>query len=455
MRRDIRGIIGIAVTATIALAGGCATIDNFYNRVTGASTAQPVRPDEFMQRQSTADQSETLNGDAQMPVTPAAARVVPVNQTGGIDSDVASVVQNHGGPATTQPFATRAPITTEPTMASGEYLAMGGVVADVNGSPIYINKVLQLVWPTLHNDARTMEAREFYNAAGDEIQKQILVLESDELLNAAAERNLDNNDHKLATDLTTAYRQKLITEAGGSVQEARLRAAANGDNFDDLVTEQHNRFMIEIYQQRKFSPLVEPGAQDLRVYYRQHVEDMFTQHSEATFDLITIDPSLLGGDTAAADRTMAFDRAKQAHDRAAAGVDFPTLFAEYNNDPGLKDLTNNTGRLSAYERGSFSKKEVEDAVWNLQPGQVTDVLEIEGVLYVAKLESRKLGLVRPFEDERVQETIASNIRRQRYAHYYDQDRQRLLDESVRHVYPEMLQTCLDMAMQSYGVWNRK
>jgi len=213
--------------------------------------------------------------------------------------------------------------------------------------------------------------------------------------------------------------------------------------------------MIELYQQRKFATMVEPSADDLRTFYRQNVDKLFTDHAAAVFDLIKIDPANLGGDSALANRTLAFQKAKEAHDRAAAGANFSTLFTEYNNDPGLNALTNGTGSMGTIQRGSFSIKEIEDAVWNLQPGQVTDVLEVDGVLYIAKLDSRKEGRVRPFEDEDVQNQISATIRQQRSAQYYDQDRERLLSEAIRSVNPQMFQTALDMAMGSYRVWTSK
>jgi parvulin-like peptidyl-prolyl isomerase len=434
--------------------GGCATVNNFVDRMTGKDTAQPVAPDEFMQRQSAADRSETLNGDTQMVVTPAAPRTAAKGDITHIDTGAASseTAISTTQPAT-QPVGVSSAVTTEPTLASGQYLAMGGVVADVNGTPIYINKVLQLVWPTLKNDAKTMNAEQFYQAAGDVIARQIRGLELDELLYASALRNLDTGDQKLAADLTTAYREELKTLAGGSVEEARRRAEANGDDFDQLIENQHRNFMIRLYQQRKFSPRVEPSAEDMRLYYRQNLETLFTERSEVVFDVLAIDPSLMGGDSAAANHDAAFEKAKQAHDRAAMGVSFATLFSEYNNDPGLRALTNGTGAMQAMPRGGFAKKDVEDAVWKLQPNQVTDVVESGGVEYVAKLESIKQGQVKPFEDEIVQEAIAKKIRDDRLAVLNEQEEQKLLDESIRNDYPDMFQEAVNIAMQNYHSWN--
>ena len=432
---------------------GCASMNDFVHRVTGQETAQPVAPDEFMQRQSAADRSETLNGDTQMPVSPAPARTqapASVSQIGPTEVPAAE------GPLTrpaTQPGVFAGGAATEPTIASGQYLPMGGIVADVNGTPIYINKVLQLVWPTLRNDAKTMDRDQFYHAAVDVIGRQIQNLEINELLYAAAVRNLDVNDRKLAADLTTAYLEHLQTLAGGSIQEARRRAKADGDDFDEMIENRHRDFMIELYKVRKLSPRVEPSADDMRVYYRQNVDAQFTEHSEVVFDVLKIDPTQLGGANPAANRQLAFDRAKQAHDRAAAGETFATLFAEYNNDAGLKSFTNGTGMTQPMQRGTFAVKDVEDAVWKLQPGQVTDVLEIEGSLYLARMESRKQGQVRPFEDETVQKTIHDKIYGDRMVLLSKSEQDKLLAESIRTDYEDMYEAALNIAMQNFSAWN--
>jgi parvulin-like peptidyl-prolyl isomerase len=194
----------------------------------------------------------------------------------------------------------------------------------------------------------------------------------------------------------------------------------------------------------------------MRVYYQQHVgKPPFSEPSEVVFDVIKIDPANLHSQTAEEDRQLAFEQAKQAHDRAASGTSFATLFQEYNNDPGLSALTSGTGNMGTMERGTFNVKEVDDAVWKLQPGQVTDVIQADGVLYVARMESRKEGVVRPFEDEDVQKLISMSIRRERSAPLYAEEENKLLSEAVVETKPEMVDTAAEMAMQSYRIWNGK
>ena len=451
----------IAAVILAGALGGCTSASQFYSRLTGADQPKQVSPEEFVQHSGAepgADNPHT--GQVyRVPATVAPTpNPTPQEQRAPIDQAIASVVEQ-GSPATrpaSAVAATTLPSGPAQTLASGQYMTLGGVVAEVNGTPIYINKVLQLVWPTLHNDARSMDADHFILAARDEITREISVLESDELLFAAADQALDTGDKKLVEDLTTAYHQTLVTQAGGSLEIARRKAAANGDDFDQLIRDQYRRYMIELYQQRKFAPLAEPSAQEMRNYYLQHRQEAFiTDQSEAGFDLLKIDPAQMTGDSPQKDREMAFARAKEAHDRAASGATFATIFKEYNNDPGLNDFTNGTGNMGVFQRGSFNIKQIEDAVWTLQPGQVTDVIEVDGVLYIARMESRKVGVVRPFEDEDVQTRIAGDLRRDRFSRFYEDEKRRLLGEAITTTYDDMFSTAVDMSMQSYQVWSQQ
>jgi PPIC-type PPIASE domain len=499
----------LVASVLAALLGGCASINSFYNRVIGVNQSQQVTPDQFQTAQApvaasgqgqAVQESGELSGDnprlassfqpvEQLPPEP--AQRPPINQESGINNVVASTIGQPAPPTsvqatttTTQPAETETPTVStpatpqppppasvlsepltsgsqvsvppasEPSAASGEYLPLGGVVAEVNGTPIYINKVLRLVEPGLKNDATQMQPEQFAESARAHIVDAVEVLERDELQYAAAVDSLDTGDKKEVNELTTAYRQTLITQAGGSVEMARRKAVADGDDFDELVHDQYRKFMILLYWQKNYFPLTEPSAEEMRDYYQAHIAD-YSEPSEADFDMLQIDPSLLQADTPDQDRQLAFSRAKQAHDRSVAGDDFATLFKEFNNDPDLNTRTSGTGNMGVIQRGSFFNPQIEDAVWRLQPGQTTDVMEINGNLYIAKLENSKVGVVHPFEDEAVQKQIRETVESQRLSKLQNQKIDSLKQEAIITSHDEMVDTAVDMAMANYHVWNTK
>ncbi|MGA2231078.1 MAG: peptidylprolyl isomerase [Tepidisphaeraceae bacterium] len=480
MSLSCRKTSSLALALVLLSGGGCASVNSFYNRVVGNTETQTVSPQQFEQAPPTAGPSPSVTqqpavADEGNPRERAQAGFQPVlpplpatptpssDQPAGLDLNLLNTTQPSvvastqpsglsGAAPTTLPTVAAAPTDTAPSLATGQYMPLGGVIAEVNGTPIYVNKVLQMVWPSLRNDAKLYDAEQFAEDAKNLIEREVVVEATDEKFFAAAERSLDDSDKKLVTAITAHWRQDQITQAGGSIEVARRVAASNGDNFDQLVQDKYRYYMSLLYRQRKFTPLLAPTAQEMRQYYEQHM-DHFSTAALAVIDVLGIDPSKLQTGTEQQDKQLAFDRAKQAHDRAAAGESFATLFKEFNNDPGIDVLSHGTGNLGSLRRGSLNIKEIEDAVWNLEPGHVTDVLDIGGVLYLGKLESRTEGVVQPFESEDVQNTIRDTIERERFTKLTDIESARLDQQSITSVDEQMVDTAVDMAVQNYKFWN--
>ena len=71
-----------------------------------------------------------------------------------------------------------------------------------------------------------------------------------------------------------------------------------------------------------------------------------------------------------------------------------------NQDEYLKAHAGDPGGWM--QRNAYRIDAVDKAIWQLQPGQITDVIADDDAFYVAKLEARKDGRVQPFEDQQVQ-----------------------------------------------------
>lgn len=333
---------------------------------------------------------------------------------------------------------------TSPTTPTGQYMTIGGVVAEVNGTPIYANRVLAQVEKDLAAKARDLDADQFRRYAMQKLTEAREYCINNELEFAAAQRNLDEKDRQLADRLTTDWRQRQITEAGGSLELARRKAAADGLNFEDLVQEQFRKFMTQIYYTKRVLPRIQITAQDMRDYYRTHLESEFTEHEQVHFRLIKIDPAESGG------REAAIAKVKDVQDKAARGFDFAELAKSYNTDP---NLARNGGDVGWIQKGSFRLEKVEQAAFELKPGQVSqNYVEEDGAFYIVKVEERKVGHVQPFDDPVVQDRIYSNLRAQQFRALREQVIQQLTANAIIRKNNELLQTVVDMAMQRYPQW---
>jgi parvulin-like peptidyl-prolyl isomerase len=351
--------------------------------------------------------------------------------------------------ATRQVTAASTNPTTEPSTrgaSSGQYITIGGVVAEVNGTPIYANKILKALGPTLAAEAKKLDEQRFHKTASDFIGKQVQEYISAELEFAAAERNLGAEDRTLADSLTTQWRQHKITEAGGSVEVARKRAQADGEEFEDLVHEQFRLFMTRIYYEKKVIPRIQVTADDMRRYYQLNQNKEFTDQDQVQFRLIKVDPRKSGG------KEKAIDKIQDMRKRAEAGEDFASLAAS-NDDPTLMKSGGKVGGADGWiQKGAFALEKVENAVFKLQPGQVTDIVEENGNYYLAKLEQRKVGRVMPFEEEAVQDKIRSTLRKAQFQSLREQVQENLRKNAVIRVDNAMMNTAIDMAMQNYPSW---
>jgi parvulin-like peptidyl-prolyl isomerase len=88
-------------------------------------------------------------------------------------------------------------------------------------------------------------------------------------------------------------------------------------------------------------------------------------------------------------------KAEEVLKRVKAGEDFSALAKEYSTDPGSKDKG---GELGWFKRGMMVKQ-FEDAAFNMQPGQTSDVIETSFGFHIIQTEERRTGKSDEGKDE--------------------------------------------------------
>src|SRR5690606_10905416 len=127
---------------------------------------------------------------------------------------------------------------------------------------------------------------------------------------------------------------------------------------------------------------VEVTEEDLRAYYEEQ-RDRFVLEEERHARHI-----LLTGDTAAGQATAA-----ELVERLNAGEDFAALAAEFSQDPGTSGQGGDLGWIG---RGMLGDA-FEDALYDMQVGEVRGPVESEFGVHVIKLEEVREGDVQTFE----------------------------------------------------------
>ena len=307
--------------------------------------------------------------------------------------------------ATAEPRARTHPTTGSATLgaSSGNYYEIGGVVMEVNGTPIYANKVVSLLEPVFAADAKQYDRAQFRTMAETRIKNQITELKEDQLQYAAAEHHLDKKEKDMADALTIQWRMKQIADAGGSLSVARDRAAARGEDFDDMVKQEYRVWMSRIYFERKIIPQIQVSAADMREYYKAHRDTEFTDLGSASFRLIMIDPAKRSG------RQPALDLITELRNRIAkAGESFDGIARSVNDDPRFLKSGGDLG--TAIQEHAFVIPAVEQAVWATPVGEVTPVVEANGAFYIALVEQKTPSKVHAFDEEAVQSRIDYELR---------------------------------------------
>jgi parvulin-like peptidyl-prolyl isomerase len=344
--------------------------------------------------------------------------------------------------------------TTAPTSrtttgpSSGQYLEVGGVVMDVNGTPIYANKVLQLLDPVFAAAASQYDRETFRRFAAMKIKKQVEELRDEQLEYAAAERKLDQKDKDYADMLTMEWRRTQINDAGGSLSVARRRAAEHNENFDDQVAQEYRVWMSKIYYQKYVMPTIQVSASDIRAYYHANRDREFTELGSARFRLIKIDVAKRKT------RDEALGLITQLRNRIVkAGEPFESIARSINDDPRLLKSGGDLG--TAIQEHAFAIPAVEKAVWETPVGEVTPVVDADKAFYIALVEEKKPSKVHQFEEEAVQSKIDYQLRAEQFRNARDKVRRDLLENAVVRTNEQMVNIPLEMAMQNYGRWAGK
>jgi parvulin-like peptidyl-prolyl isomerase len=371
------------------------------------------------------------------------------NATNGSTRPATPGQVNRSDPSRVESGPATRPANGGQPVVGGQAVGVFFVVIDVNGQPIFSDKVLQVLERPLSAEAKVNKADAFRNVAQAYIEREVLKFMNNELEIAAAEKALDKDDRQLAKAITMQWRQKQITAAGGSLEMARRKARQEGWDFDEMV-EQQNRFhLVQLYYQKHIAPLTKVAAADVRAYYQQNKEKEFSTAGKSRFRLIKIDPA----NRKYASKADATAAAEKVLERARTED-----FAKLASDPNVNDDETNRDRGGYVrkdgwvEAGSYPIDEVEKEVTALKPGQVTGIIQARNALFIAKLEEIQDAKVKPFEDLAVQEAITEKLKAQQIQAMRERHVRELQQTAVTERKPGAMKALLDIVTSRYPDW---
>ena len=202
----------------------------------------------------------------------------------------------------------------------------------------------------------------------------------------------------------------MIKEDFGSEEVFKARIERMNMTEDDLRHEVELGLAMEQLIEIQTAQLGDPSDQEIEAYYNEHI-DRYSEPDKirASHILIKVNP--------ADDDQVRTEKRAQAEEilgKAKEGANFAQLAVEHSECPSKE----RGGDLDFFSRGMMVK-EFENAVFALDVGGLSDIVETQFGYHIIKMTDRKEARVVPFAE--VQQRVAAdfgNERRQRTINDY-------------------------------------
>jgi peptidyl-prolyl cis-trans isomerase C len=255
------------------------------------------------------------------------------------------------------------------------------VVAKVEGREIRleeVNKIVQM-WKTggMQIPGVTTE-RDFQTKALDNIiDRQLLLL--------AAQKG-----HMVPDSLEVNQQFQQFEQRFGTPEKFQGWLTAQGMTEAQARTEIATDLSVQKFIVAQVPDTAKVTSDQAHAYYDAH-PDMFTpgEQVHARHILVKVDPNATPDQKAAARR-----KAERLLTRVKGGEDFATVAKDSSDDASAS----RGGDLGEFGRGQMVAP-FDAAVFQLQPGQISDVVETQFGYHIIKCEERKEAKIVPYDDK--------------------------------------------------------
>lgn len=286
------------------------------------------------------------------------------------------------------------------------------VAATVDGEVVTLSEVEERAAAELRKASGLPPGKE-RDAAHDKALKRAFDL-------IVAEKLLEKQAKALQLEVNEA-------QVDAAVEDIKSRNRFDDEALDRALGEQgldrksfraQIRRELESYQvlQAKVRSRVKVTDDDLRNYYQTHPQE-FGGEPELRVRHIFLP---LPEDASKAEEAKARAAGEKVLQRLKTGEDFAAVAKEVSKGPSAQD----GGDLGWLRHGTIQKA-LEDAAFALQDGQFSGLVRAGPGLHVVKVEARRLGGARSFED------VKEELRNQLVEEQVGQTRQQVLEELRR------------------------
>jgi peptidyl-prolyl cis-trans isomerase SurA len=160
-----------------------------------------------------------------------------------------------------------------------------------------------------------------------------------------------------------------------SIEDLEKGVEGEGVSWEDYKQKMRDTLLTQAVIRQEVSAHMEIGSGEVKQYYDAHKQD-FVRPEEVDLAEIFLGTQGLSPEEISAVQT----KADGIHTRVAKGEDFSELAKRYSEGSTAKD----GGPLGTFEHGQLDPK-IEDAVFKLDTGQVTDVIQTQTGFEILKV----------------------------------------------------------------------
>jgi peptidyl-prolyl cis-trans isomerase SurA len=297
-------------------------------------------------------------------------------------------------------------------LAAGAAELVDRLAAVVDGEVVTLSEIEERAAPDLRRAEALPEGKERDEAHGRALRRAFDVI--------VAEKLLEKQAKALQVEVTE-------TQIDAAIEDIKTRNRFDDEQLDRALADQgldrksfraQIRRELESYQvmQAKVRGRVKVADEDLRNYYQTHPQE-FGGELELHVRHIFLP---LAENAPEAEEARVRAAGEKVLQRLRTGEDFAAVAREVSKGPSAQD----GGDLGWLRRGTIQKA-LDDAAFALADGQFSGLVRAGPALHVVKVEARRVGGARSFED------VKEEIRGRLLEEQVGQTRQQFLDELRR------------------------
>ncbi|MFZ3201832.1 MAG: peptidylprolyl isomerase [Candidatus Acidiferrales bacterium] len=273
-----------------------------------------------------------------------------------------------------------------PVYLAGQSTVVEEIVARVNNQIITLTDYQKASADLQHDVAQECPKcpQATLDAEYKDRQKNLLRDMIDQQLLVARGKDMDIN---VETDLIKQLDDVRKRNNLATIEDLEKAVEGEGISWEDYKQKMRDTLLTQAVIRQEVSGHMEIGSDEIKQYYDAHKQD-FVRPEEVNLLEIFLTTQGLSPEETAAVQT----KADGLHARVVKGEDFGGLAKRYSDGSTAKD----GGPLGTFERGQLDPK-IEDAVFKMDTGQVTDVIQTQTGFEILKVENHYQAGLQPLD----------------------------------------------------------